>query len=93
MSFNIFSKSQTILATVSSLAEAMEKAKAYNEFVIISDGIIEIGGVFGVDSIKDGKTPDGEEHTWNKSERIGKMRRKDTLRPSTDALTDEDWDD
>lgn len=33
-----------------------------------------IVGKMGVDSIVDGKTPDGVEYDWNKSSRIGKLK-------------------
>lgn len=92
MSFNIYSRNKDLLAPAESLADALEKAKAYNEFVIITDGTIEIGGVFGVAAVKDGKTPDGQDYTWNKSDRIGKMRKKDQ-QVAEDTSNDEDWDD
>ena len=49
-----------------SLDLAMEYAKLINEFVTISGGEFEIVGRFGVDSVVDGKTPDGVAYTWNK---------------------------
>ena len=48
------------------LNEAMSKAKELNEFVTITDGTMEIVGKFGVDTIKDGKCPDGIDYTWMK---------------------------
>ena len=42
-----------------SLDEAMKHAKLLNEFVTITGPSFEIVGMFGVDSIKDGKCPDG----------------------------------
>jgi hypothetical protein len=53
----------------------MEYAKLINEFVTISGGEFEIVGRFGVDSVVDGKTPDGVAYTWNKESRIGKTRK------------------
>ena len=58
-----------------SLDLAMEYAKLINEFVTIDGGEFEIVGRFGVDSVIDGKTPDGVAYTWNKESRIGKTRK------------------
>ncbi len=58
-----------------SLDLAMKYAKLMNEFVTISGGEFEIVGRFGVDSVVDGKTPDGVAYTWNKASRIGKTRK------------------
>ena len=58
-----------------SLDLAMEYAKLINEFVTISGGEFEIVGRFGVDSVVDGKTPDGVAYTWNKASRIGRTRK------------------
>ena len=58
-----------------SLDLAMEYAKLINEFVTISGGEFEIVGRFGVDSVVDGKTPDGVAYIWNKESRIGKTRK------------------
>jgi hypothetical protein len=49
-----------------SLDEAMKYAKAMNEFVTITGQDLEIVGVFGADSIVDGKCPDGVDYTWMK---------------------------
>jgi len=62
------------------LASAMDYAKSLNEFVaIVGDGF-EIVGMFGVDSVRDGKTPDGVVYDWNKSSRIGRVRKELTLK-------------
>jgi len=58
-----------------SLDLAIEYAKLINEFVTISGGEFEIVGRFGVDSVVDGKTPDGVAYTWNKASRIGRVKR------------------
>ena len=58
-----------------SLDLAMEYAKLINEFVTISGSEFEIVGRFGVDSVVDGKTPDGVAYTWNKASRIGRTRK------------------
>ena len=45
-------------------------------------------GKIGVDSVADGKTPDGEIYDWNKAGRIGKVKRSERLIPpvSTDMV-------
>ena len=58
------------------LGSAMDYAKSLNEFVaIIGDGF-EIVGMFGVDSVKDGKCPDGITYDWNKVSRIGRVKKE-----------------
>ena len=39
----------------------------------------------GVDSIVDGKTPDGHDYDWSKADRAGKPRRGDRLIAKKDA--------
>jgi hypothetical protein len=60
---------------VLTLAEAMNAAKSMNEFVTITGPEFEIVGIFGVDSIKGGLCPDGVEYDWNKSSRIGRVKK------------------
>ena len=60
---------------VLSLDEAMFLAKKMNEFVTINGPDFEIVGMFGVDSVKDGKCPDGVAYDWNKASRIGAPKR------------------
>lgn len=55
---------------------AMAFAKLTNEFVTIKGDLFEIVGMFGVDSIKDGKCPDGIAYDWNKASRIGRVKRE-----------------
>jgi hypothetical protein len=55
---------------------AMEHAKSVNEFVIIKGGEFEIVGRFGVDSIINGKCPDGVDYDWNKASRIGRVKKE-----------------
>ncbi len=57
------------------LTIAMEMAKLVDEFVTITDGATEIVGMFGVDSISNGKCPDGVAYDWNKASRIGAPKR------------------
>ncbi len=61
---------------VLTLNEAMNIAKHMNEFVTISGPNFEIVGMFGVDSIKDGKCPDGVVYDWNKASRIGRVKKE-----------------
>ena len=60
----------------SSLDLAMEHAKLMNEFVTIKSNDFEFCGMFGVDSIVNGKCPDGVAYTWNKASRIGATKRR-----------------
>jgi len=60
---------------VLSLDEAMFLAKKMNEFVTITGPDFEIVGMFGVDSVVDGKCPDGVAYDWNKASRIGAPKR------------------
>ena len=48
------------------LAEAMSWAKVLEKFVTIKVNGMELVGVFGADSIENGKCPDGVDYTWKK---------------------------
>jgi len=48
------------------LDQAMAYAKELGIFVTISGNGMEIVGMFGADSIEDGKCPDGIDYTWKK---------------------------
>ncbi len=72
--FKIKGKEETF--KVLTLAEAMNVAKSMNEFVTIIGPEFEIVGMFGVDSIKDGKCPDGVAYDWNKASRIGRVQKE-----------------
>ena len=61
---------------VLTLGEAMNVAKSMNEFVTIKGPEFEIVGMFGVDSVRDGKCPDGVAYDWNKASRIGAVKRR-----------------
>lgn len=74
MTFKIIGKSETL--KVLTLAEAMNAAKSMNEFVTIRGADFEVCGWFGVDSVVDGKTPDGVAYTWNKASRIGRVKKE-----------------
>ena len=72
--YRVIGKEETL--KVLTLSEAMNVAKSMNEFVTIKGPDFEIVGVFGVDSIKDGKCPDGVKYDWNKASRIGATKRR-----------------
>ena len=74
--YKIIGKEETF--KVLTLAEAMNLAKHMNEFVTIKGADFEVCGLFGVDSIKDGVCPDGVKYDWNKSSRIGRMKKERT---------------
>ena len=59
------------------LEDAMIFAKGYGTFVTITNGEIEFVGKFGVDSVEDGKCPDGIAYDWNKASRIGRSKHKE----------------
>ena len=61
---------------VYSLDDAMFLAKKMNEFVSIKGIDFEVCGMFGVDSVTDGKCPDGVAYDWNKESRIGRVKKE-----------------
>jgi hypothetical protein len=58
------------------LMEAMAHAKLINEFVTIKGPDFEVCGKFGVDSVVNGKCPDGVAYDWNKASRIGRVKKE-----------------
>lgn len=72
--YKIIGKEETF--KVLTLAEAMNVARHLNEFVTIKGDNFEIVGMFGVDSIRDGKCPDGVVYDWNKASRIGWVKKE-----------------
>lgn len=72
--YTVIGKEETF--KVLTLAEAMNVAKSMNEFVTIVGSDFEVCGIFGVDSVKDGVCPDGVAYDWNKTSRIGGMKRE-----------------
>ena len=58
------------------LNEAMAFAKAVEMFVTIKGPDLEVVGRFGVDSVVDGKCPDGVAYDWNKASRIGRLKKE-----------------
>jgi NDP-sugar pyrophosphorylase family protein len=65
-----------VVSELSSLDEAMAYAKTLNEFVTIKGESFEVVGRFGVDSVQNGKCPDGIAYDWNKASRIGRVKRE-----------------
>ena len=57
------------------LESAMAHARLLNQFVTIQGADFEVCGKFGVDSVRDGRCPDGVVYDWNKASRIGTSRR------------------
>jgi hypothetical protein len=51
------------------LALALDHAKQLGVYVVIKGNGMEIVGIFGADSIQDGKCPDGVDYTWKKRRR------------------------
>jgi hypothetical protein len=72
--YKVIGKEETF--KVLTLAEAMNLAKNMNEFVTIKGTDFEIVGIFGVDSVKEGKCPDGVAYDWNKASRIGRVKKE-----------------
>ena len=72
--YKVQGKEETL--KVLTLAEAMNVAKHMDEFVTIIGPDFEIVGKFGVDTVKDGKCPDGVQYDWNKSARIGRVSKE-----------------
>ena len=72
--YKIIGKEETF--KVLTLAEAMNVAKSMDEFVRIVGKDFEVVGRFGVDSVVDGKCPDGVTYDWNKASRIGRVKQE-----------------
>ena len=58
-----------------SLELAMACAKTLDRFVTIAGPDFEVCGRFGVDSVRDGRCPDGVKYDWNKESRIGRVQK------------------
>ncbi len=69
-------KNKEIETEFPSLDMAMAYAKTLDAFVSITGSEFEIVGMFGVDTIKDGKCPDGIAYDWNKASRIGRVKKE-----------------
>ena len=77
MIFKVF-EDNVELHSAASLDEAMTFAKSREKFVSIVGTDFEVVDKFGVDSVIDGKTPDGVAYTWNKASRIGRAKKQRT---------------
>jgi hypothetical protein len=73
--YKVISKSGLPLNSCVSLDEALSFARIVGMFVTIRGPDFEVCGVFGVDTVRDGKCPDGVAYDWNKASRIGATRR------------------
>lgn len=71
--YKIIGKEETFKTLT--LGEAMNVAKMMNEFVTIKGPDFEVCGKFGVDSVSEGLTPDGRVYDWNKTGRIGRVKK------------------
>ncbi len=58
------------------LTSAMNYAKILGKFVTITGNGMEVVGMFGADSVRDGKCPDGIAYDWNKASRIGRVKKE-----------------
>ena len=76
--FEVISSNKLPLNSYLTLDEAMTFSKTVGSFVTIKGPDFEVCGIFGVDSIKDGKCPDGVKYDWNKASRIGRVKRERT---------------
>lgn len=74
--YKVISKIGLTLNDCTTLSEAMSFAETVGMFVTIAGPDFEVCGVFGVDSVKDGKCPDGVKYDWDKSERIGRVKKE-----------------
>ena len=74
--YKIISKIGNTLYECDTLDQAMQFAKDWGGFVTITGPDFEVCGMFGVDSIQDGKCPDGVAYDWNKASRIGRVKKE-----------------
>jgi len=74
--YKIKNKAGATLGEYESLDSAMTGAKSIGAFVTISGPNFEVCGIFGVDSVRDGRCPDGVVYDWNKASRIGRVKKE-----------------
>ena len=74
--YKLINKAGGELDGFETLESAMLAAKAVGFFVTIKGPDFEACGIFGVDSIVDGKCPDGVAYDWNKASRIGRVKKE-----------------
>ena len=73
--FKVISLEGVEIDSFLTLAEAIDFSKHIAVFVTIKNEDFELCGKFGVDSVENGKCPDGIVYDWNKASRIGAMKR------------------
>ena len=73
--YKLINKSGAELDGFETLDFAMQAAKAVGFFVTIKGPDFEVCGVFGVDTVANGKCPDGVAYDWNKASRIGRVKK------------------
>ena len=74
--YKVISKNNLTLNVCLTLDEAMSFSKTVGMFVTIQGPDFEVCGIFGVDTVKDGKCPDGVAYDWNKESRIGRVKKE-----------------
>lgn len=74
--YKLINKEGAELDGFGTLDSAMQAAKAMEFFVTIKGPDFEVCGIFGVDSVKNGKCPDGVVYDWNKASRIGRVKKE-----------------
>ena len=74
--YKVISKDGLPLNEFETLDAAMAFAKIAGVFVSIKSADFEIVGMFGVDAVKDGVCPDGVAYDWDKSSRIGRVKKE-----------------
>jgi len=74
--YTLVNKAGAELDGFKTLDSAMQAAKAVGFFVTIKGPDFEVCGVFGVDSVRNGLCPDGVVYDWNKSSRIGRVKKE-----------------
>jgi hypothetical protein len=74
--YKVISKNGLPLNEFDTLDNAMAFAKIVGVFVTIKSADFEIVGMFGVDAVKDGVCPDGVAYDWDKSSRIGRVKKE-----------------
>jgi hypothetical protein len=74
--YKVISKNGLPLNEFETLTEAMAFAKITGYFVTIKGADFEVCGIFGVDTVKDGVCPDGVVYDWNKTSRIGRVKKE-----------------
>ena len=78
--YKLINKQGAELDDFPTLESAMQVAKIVGFFVTITGpDNFEVCGVFGVDSVENGLTPDGHVYDWNKVSRIGRVKKERAL--------------